>query len=488
MKRGVVIAGIGLGVLVLSASYVRNFLTTPHIVARAAVLPAGDTMDLQAVHQLRRSDLFGNTQRRTQDDYPGPLARLFKWSVASKDSGAATVNAHGLLKGARPGAVVVRVALFGRTGEQEITILPRLAELSVQPARLELRVGEMTRLVLRARLADGARFSDWLPATLFLIPQVPGERVDGSQYVDAPAGGYYSRQNDEWWFEIRGKAPGHTTIYLRMGAREVAVPVSVQAQPVAADLHPDSLAHALSAAPGYDWKTREFEGVRVHVLRGTHADTAAETLLRLIKAARSKAISWSVNQDSGPLELFFVDTRVQLQKRAGTRSSKQRPGERTLLSLYNQDYTPFLAQELAELYATSNWGPPRSGRWLSAGFGTLIGRYCREHLADAFLSQLDAGRMRGWPELVRDFESIDELDAKLQAASMVDWLQRRFDLKARDLWYIADLPALERETGSTVAQMDAEWRENVRNAYSAIPFYRDKFFDQINRQGCSELD
>ena len=450
------------------------------------VLPVGDSMHLVA-EQIRT---FGNepmhmTISRTQGQYPRPLRDLFKWSVAASDDGryapgAAHVDQRGTIVGMQPGKVQVVVTAFGKTGTKDVYIVPRIVSIGTEPAQLTLRVGEKSRLVFRLRLEDGKPLR-LAPEPGFPYPESNAHRNASSPHVEVSRP-FYAAHVDEWWLDVEGKAPGNTTMYLLIGPRELPVPITVLADTFKVDPHATGLANELLHQSGYGWQTRDFKHGHIHYLRGSHADNHQAALVALVDSARYRAAAWSVGNDDDPIELFFVDTRDQLQELVRTRDPGVfRSGERTALFLYNAEFTPLLVQELLQLYAHDRWGPPRNGPWLSVGWGASIASACQGYdLHEVMRGQKQDGRVRPWREFARDFESIDEIDAMLQAASMVDYLSS-LQVPLSELWHTEGWAVAERKTGRSVAQLDSAWQQTLDVHYPAKRVDREKFY----REGCS---
>jgi hypothetical protein len=483
---GSLAAGMLLALALVLFPYVFLLGTTPFISARTSLIPVGDSLQLGA-HQSRRygNSLYGGTVTLSQENYPGPLRRLFRWQVtaaAEGRAGAARVNGHGRLIGLQPGRVRVSVSAFGRTGSRNFEIIPRVAAYGVRPPQLALRVNEQTRLAFVARLAGGARPAEWQPVLWFPDPAgPPGGRYGGSDFADAQTGGYFARHADEWWFDVRGRKPGRTTIFIRIGPRELAVPLTVLPDTFTPDLHASGFAKELLSRNDYPWRQHDAPFGHVHVLPGSHAAQNAARFIAQADSSRRRAVSWLAARDDDPIEVFVVESRAQMEALTGRATDGVvRSGERTVVFLHHDQFQPFLVRDLVQLYSLYHWSAPPAGRWVALGLGMQVNGLCQtEQYPDVFRAQLEAGRLRAWPEFAQDFEQMDEVDVALQAMSMVEYL-RRIGVGRRDLWYAADWRAIERMTGKTVAQLDSAWRANLRHAYTAIPIDRARWL----KRGC----
>jgi hypothetical protein len=185
------------------------------------------------------------------------------------------------------------------------------------------------------------------------------------------------------------------------------------------------------------WPSYEAPTGHIHFRSGSHTARTTNSISHAVDSARSVVLGFLQLRDTQPIEVFFVDSREQMQQLVGRPlGGMVQSGERTALLVYNESYTPFLVHELTHLYTHHHWGQPRAGRWLSEGLAALVSGDCQGFSIDAVVKGLhERGQLRTWQELMRDFEKIDELSANPQAASMVGFIHSRGGMAAvRAAW------------------------------------------------------
>jgi hypothetical protein len=157
-------------------------------------------------------------------------------------------------------------------------------------------------------------------------------------------------------------------------------------------------------------------------------------------------------------------------------------GEPTAVLVYNADFAPFLLHEMTHLYTHYRWGPPRNGRWISEGIAMLVSGDCQGHTIDDFVKGLhEDNKLAPWPEFVRDFDRLDELNANPQAASMVAFLRsKRGVTLVRDLWTSEGWSVVEQRLGAPIDQIERDWWQHVQNTGTAARLD----IDRLRKQGC----
>jgi hypothetical protein len=209
----------------------------------------------------------------------------------------------------------------------------------------------------------------------------------------------------------------------------------------------------------------------------------ASQLSDSIGHARQKVLAFLEIADTLPIEVFLVSSRQEMEQVVGSPiGGMVRPGERTAVLLYNRSYSPFIAHELTHLFTLYHWGAARHGRWIVEGTAALVGGNCQGHSIAALVKGLqEDGRLQHWPDLVGDFDRLDEVAANLQAASMVEFVWSRGGITAvRDLWASEGWSAVERALGRPVAQLEADWLRHVQ----AGPTSARLDVSRLYRHGC----
>jgi hypothetical protein len=230
-------------------------------------------------------------------------------------------------------------------------------------------------------------------------------------------------------------------------------------------LHAESFAASLFSQPGVQWKTDDIGYGHIHFQQHSYAARTRSAIALATDSARIKALTFLEMQDTFPIEVFFVDTREEMQRLVGRPiGGMVQSGERGALLVYNAGYTPFLVHELTHLYTHYHWGAPRNGRWISEGIAALASGDCQGHTTPALVKGLhEENRLHSWNDLVRQFESVDEIAANLQAASMVEFILERTGLRTiRNLWMSEGWAEAERTLGKDVAEIELEWLQSIR--------------------------
>ena len=206
-----------------------------------------------------------------------------------------------------------------------------------------------------------------------------------------------------------------------------------------ANLHETRLArHLLSQG---EWQVHEASTGHIHFRAGTYAAPAIAQVGRAVDSARTAVLAFLQIRDPEPIEVFLADSRAEMQRLVGQPiGGMVQSGERTALLLYNEQYSPFFAHELAHLYTHHHWGAPRAGRWISEGIAALAMGDCQGHSIASLVKGLQAdGRLHAWPDLIARFDSIDEISGNLQAASMVGLMKQQRGIRAvREVWMKED--------------------------------------------------
>jgi hypothetical protein len=222
------------------------------------------------------------------------------------------------------------------------------------------------------------------------------------------------------------------------------------------NLHETSLSRHLLARGA--WQTYGAPTGHLHYRANSYAAATSTQLALSVDSARRAVLDFLQLRDAEPIEVFFVDSRADMQQLIGQPiGGMVQSGERTALLVYNQNYSPFLTHELTHLYTHHHWGAPRSGRWISEGIAALVGGDCQGQSIAALVKGLyDDRRLLPWSRLIARFDSIDEVAGNLQAASMVDYLKEQRGLRVvREVWM--------KEDWKYPPEVEQLWLDRVRN-------------------------
>ncbi len=254
-----------------------------------------------------------------------------------------------------------------------------------------------------------------------------------------------------------------------------------RAQTATIDQHEVGLARHLLARDR--WQTTEFAAGHIHYLAGSHTARTSVTISAAVDSARKAALAFLELRDTQPIDVFFVDTREDMQRLIGRPiGGMVQSGERTALLVYSATYAPFLTHELTHLYTHNHWGAPRNGRWISEGLAALATGDCQAHSLDALVKGLhDAGELHTWTELASRFNDVDEIAANLEAASIVRHLRGRGGIRAvRAVWMSEGWAEFERTFRQPLTEIERGWLQRVR----AVPVSARLDVRRLHEHGC----
>jgi hypothetical protein len=236
------------------------------------------------------------------------------------------------------------------------------------------------------------------------------------------------------------------------------------------NLHETRLArHLLTRG---EWQTHQAPTGHIHYRGNSYTARTLPQITTAVDSARRQILAFLQLRDAEPIEVFFVDSRAEMQQLVGQPiGGMVQSGERTALLVYNESYSPFLTHELTHLYTHHHWGAPRAGRWISEGMATLAAGDCQGNTLAALVKGLqEDSKLRPLPELIAKFDSVDEVTANLQAASIVEFLWQQRGLGAvRKLWMVEDWQP---------AAIERAWLDHVQRTPKAarldIPRLRER--------------
>jgi hypothetical protein len=248
-------------------------------------------------------------------------------------------------------------------------------------------------------------------------------------------------------------------------------------QPASA-LHDDGLARRLLAQRQFRWSTYDIANGHLHFRENSWAARTQRALAQATDSARTTSLQLLEMQDTMPIEVFFVDTRREMQQLVGSPiGGMVQPGERTAILVYNERYIPFLAHELTHLYTHFNWGGP-AGRWMSEGIAAWVSGPCQGRDVGSLTKGMhDAGELATWRDLIAQFDRLDEVPANLQAASMIGFLIEKQGIAfVRGLWTSGDW--------NSIYALESEWRGRVEQT----PKSARLDLARLQERGCWEPD
>jgi hypothetical protein len=263
-----------------------------------------------------------------------------------------------------------------------------------------------------------------------------------------------------------------------IAAMQLLIAAPVAAQP------PAGLAASALARPDFTWTVDSVPGVRAYFLRGTYADIHRDSLLRRLPEAVAHARAMiGAPALPGPVDVFFVERREQLQALTGASATGfAHTSARAVFLVTNPDWRAFERHEIMHVVSVHAWGRDgMSKAWLLEGLAQAAdgscGGYTNEAIAIALASR------SGWidlPTLVHRFREQSDLRAYLQAAAFTDYLLRNAGVDSvRELW-VAEADTGTRIRGRTLAEWEREWRGKLARS-SAVPA---STIESVESKGC----
>ena len=247
---------------------------------------------------------------------------------------------------------------------------------------------------------------------------------------------------------------------------------------------PAGLAASALADSSFTWIQRGIAGVRVYFLAGSYPAGHRDSLLARLPAALSHARAL-INAPplTGPIDLFFIETRAQMTALIGGRATGfAQPSTRTVFLVTNPDWRAFERHEMMHVVAQHAWGPPAPGSdWLQEGLAQAADGVCAGYSnADVMMALTTR---HGWIPLdtmLTRFRAQPDLRAYLQAAAFVGYLLQQYGPgPLEQLWRRGSRQdSLIR--GSTLAALERRWREELRPRHNVS----STTLSAVEAQGC----
>ncbi len=245
-------------------------------------------------------------------------------------------------------------------------------------------------------------------------------------------------------------------------------------------------ARALLSDRRLDWRVLETNHTRIHAPARSFAFDRASSLGDSIEAARTVALAALDEKEvrgEPKIEVFLVDSREEMRRIAGRPiAGFAQPGELTAVFIAGKGYKPAFKHELNHAYAFVRWGELRGGTWITEGLANLAAQPCQGHSADAIAAgYLSQGKLPTVAAMRGDFRGIPELEGYTAAASLLDFIRRRYGISTvRALWQgnAADSIAvdLNKHGGGNI---ESAWRSALQEV---TPATLDSL--RLMREGC----
>jgi hypothetical protein len=235
------------------------------------------------------------------------------------------------------------------------------------------------------------------------------------------------------------------------------------------------------------WIERSAPGFRVHFQAGSYAAAHQDSLVgRLPSAAAHARELIGAPALQGPIDLFFIESRTEMNRLIGTRRATgfADPPSRTVLVMTNAGWRAFERHEIMHVVAGQAWGPAAPGTdWLVEGLAQAADGFCAGHPNEEVAWAL--ARRHGWiplRDVLTRFRAQPDLRAYLQAASFTAFLLREAGADAlRGLWH-GGATLDTRLAGHTLAELDTRWRADLSAQWIPEPGQ----LERIEAVGCGE--
>lgn len=333
--------------------------------------------------------------------------------------------------------------------------------------------------------ASGRRASDiWIMernATGWSQPRPLDPGINGPEFETFP---FFSPDGRDLFF-VRAFATVHRVnldaALQRATGGPTAAPDPVRQAPDT--MAPAGLAASALGDTGLAWQHRRVAGFRVHFLEGSYAARHQDSLLARLPAARRRAEALlRVAPLMGLMDVFFVDTRDQMNRLVGGRATGFAQPSARAVFLVNPTWRAFERDEIMHVVAWHAWGRPAPGTdWLQEGLAQAADRRCGRHSNATVLRGLT--RRQGWiplSDVLERFLQQPDPHAYLQAAAFSDYLLRSFGPAAlAELWHNRATPDTP-VAGRSLTLIERDWRTAV--SQGAVP--DDAELAAIEASGC----
>lgn len=247
---------------------------------------------------------------------------------------------------------------------------------------------------------------------------------------------------------------------------------------------PTGLAATALANEHFTWTQSQTPGFRVHFLADSYPARHQDSLTARLPLALAHAREViEVPVAPGPIDLFFVESRPQMEELVGGRATGfAQPSARAVFLMTNPDWRAFEKHEIMHVVAVQGWGPAAPGNdWLVEGLAQFADGHCGGYVNADIALALNA--RHGWipfEDVLTRFRAQPDLRAYLQAASFVEYLHGTYGSPVlRRLW----TEGVTRETaidGTLLGVIEQKWRAQLKPVQ--VPSAEE--VDRIEQKGC----
>ena len=261
--------------------------------------------------------------------------------------------------------------------------------------------------------------------------------------------------------------------------------------PTRPDGSPDFVARAL-ALPDVQWDSLATPTATVYTQPGTHAGDHADSLAAEVEGAVRHALR-RIDEPAFPhrLRVFFAGSRDEMGAILGQPVTGAAIAEQHAVFLVAApDWRPLTKHEVFHAVSIGLWGHPLgplsretffAGGWLREGTATAAeGRCASVPLHDVVAAMQREADLIPLDTLATAFYEQNDVDAYLQAGSLLDYVRQEHGLDAiRQLWDRGP-EAFPEATGATAAEVEAAWHAWL----AGIPVRDTPELDALRDEGC----
>jgi hypothetical protein len=233
----------------------------------------------------------------------------------------------------------------------------------------------------------------------------------------------------------------------------------------------------------YEWSTMEAADTRIHFPAGSYAESRREVLGARVRDSRSHVFRMLGQSDDGSLfHVFYVDTREDMAALTGAPATGfSYFSDGAVVLVFNSDWQPFERHELAHVVTLGSWPTP-GDMAVVEGLATYLQGQCGGYPNGSVARTImDQNGLIPLDRLSTDFRSLNDLEAYLQAASVIALLvetQGRGIL--RTAWELG-LGAAPDLLGTTAPDFLSDLRVWLQASFEPIP---PAALEAIRRGGC----
>jgi hypothetical protein len=227
---------------------------------------------------------------------------------------------------------------------------------------------------------------------------------------------------------------------------------------------PSPLAAGFLSRPGFRWRRVATPNLRLYVRPHSYAARHADGIAGAAEEAGRRAYRLlEMPEEPAMFDVFFVADRAEMTRLTGRRERGTTfPEDRAAVLVASEHWRPFLRHELMHAASIRAWGRSPAADWVQEGLATDTEGVCGAQDIDTVAGWLVRnGRAIPLADLTTRFREQDDLTAYMLAGSLVRHLRTQYGIRAVHAAWSGDASALQRATGRTLAEIDAEWRRAV---------------------------